>query len=224
MRSRSAPLAPGLTGLLSAHPLAALRRDENLGDPQPHPAFCLTTVGFWKEIEGDWSAGPMWENDVGTMTDVGGELLVTLREQDLPWRPILRTNTDNIHPVWFGVYEHRIYHHGAGFRPRVSRLDILRAPDVYGTVNPTGPAIDPAPKRRDRARPRLAKRRGTASGQIRGAPAALRHWMRQRTEARDQRRRDRRLHRDERQAERVFSWIVEDDDFYLRLDRAAADD
>src|SRR5205814_5194913 len=46
-------------------PLVAVRRDENLGDPQPHPSFCLTTVGFWKRIEGDWSMGHTWRNTAG---------------------------------------------------------------------------------------------------------------------------------------------------------------
>ncbi len=178
------PVGSWFDRLLSAHPLAALRRDENLGDPQPHPAFCVTTVGFWKEIEGDWSAGYMWENDVGTMTDVGGELLATLREQDLSWRPILRSNTNNIHPVWFGVYEHRIYHHGAGFRPRVSRLDILRAPDIYATVDPTGPAIDSGLEQRGRAHWRLGTRPRIGWRHIRRAPAALWNWLRHREVAR----------------------------------------
>jgi hypothetical protein len=217
------PVGSWFDSLLSSHPLAALRRDENLGDPQPHPAFCLTTVGFWNEIEGDWRAGYMWENAVGTTTDVGGNLLCTLRERNLPWRPILRTNTNNIHPVWFGVYEHRIYHHGAGFRPRVSRLDILRDPDIYGSVDPTGPiAVGLAPKHRP-VRFDLTKLGRTRLRDVRSAPAVLRDWLRRRGEARDERRRDRRLRRDERQAARVFSWIADDDgEFYLRLDSAAA--
>ncbi len=51
------PVAP--LGPLLAAPdrLVAVRRDENLGDPQPHPCFCLTTVGLWNDIGGDWSLG-----------------------------------------------------------------------------------------------------------------------------------------------------------------------
>jgi hypothetical protein len=188
------PIGAWFESLLSSHPLAALRRDENLGDPQPHPAFCVTTVGFWKEIEGDWRAGYTWENAFGTTTDVGGRLLQTLEERNLSWRPILRTNTNNIHPIWFGVYEHRIYHHGAGFRPRVSRLDILRDPDVYGSVDPLGTiGTDVVSDKRHRARFDLT-----------------------------QRRRDRQLRRDDRQAARVLSWLADGDGkFYLLLDSAA---
>jgi hypothetical protein len=103
----------------------AVRRDENLGDCQPHPLFCATTVGFWKDIEGDWRAGGAWINSAGReVADVGGNLMVKLRERGIEWLPLLRTNTSNPHPVWFGIYDHRIYHHGAGFQAtRVERVD-----------------------------------------------------------------------------------------------------
>jgi hypothetical protein len=119
------PLVPWLDEVLADHPLAAVRRDENLGDPQPHPSFCATTVGFWKEIEGDWLPGATWINTAGReVADTGGNLLLTLTESGTRWLPLLRTNTSNPHPVWFGVYDHRIYHHGAGFQAtRVERAD-----------------------------------------------------------------------------------------------------
>ena len=34
---------------LKQFPLIAVQRSENDGDPQPHPCFCITTVGFWKK-------------------------------------------------------------------------------------------------------------------------------------------------------------------------------
>jgi hypothetical protein len=121
------PIAPWIDDLLAAHPLAAVRRDENLGDPQPHPCFCVTTSGFWAEIGGDWRAGGTWVNNVGkTVTDVGGALLDRLRAHDTPWLPLLRTNTANPHPLLFGVYGHRVYHHGAGFRSVPTRVDLHR--------------------------------------------------------------------------------------------------
>ena len=36
---------------------------------------------------------------------------------------MLRSNRRNLHPLWFGLYEDLIYHHGAGFRPPLSRAD-----------------------------------------------------------------------------------------------------
>lgn len=106
-------------------PLAAVRRSENLGDPQPHPLFCATTVGFWKELRGDWAPGYPWVNEAGaTVTDVGGNLLFLLERAGVPWTPILRSNRRNLHPVFFGVYGDLVYHHGAGFRDvRTTRRD-----------------------------------------------------------------------------------------------------
>jgi hypothetical protein len=119
------PVTPWVEDIMRTVPLTAIRRDENLGDCQPHPSFCATTVGFWKEIEGDWRPGGTWINQAGReVVDTGGNLLVALRERGIEWLPLLRTNTYNPHPVWFGVYDHRIYHHGAGFQAtRVERVD-----------------------------------------------------------------------------------------------------
>ena len=109
---------------LSSYPLAAVRRDENLGDRQPHPCFAVTTVGFWREIDGDWRRGGTWINSLGKkVTDPGGNLLHQLEERQQDWLPLARTNTDNPHPLWFAVYGHIVYHHGAGFRRRISRND-----------------------------------------------------------------------------------------------------
>jgi hypothetical protein len=112
-----------LGSLLSSHPIAAVRRDENAGDLQPHPCFCVTTVGFWNEISGSWRPAP-WVTPSGVeVDDVGGKLLATLSERAIEWRPILRSNSVNVHPVLYGVYGKHVYHHGAGFRPPISRAD-----------------------------------------------------------------------------------------------------
>lgn len=119
------PLAGWVRDTLADVKLMAIRRDENLGDVQPHPSFCATTVGFWRDIEGDWLPGGTWINTAGReVADTGGNLLYKLRERNVQWLPLLRTNSYNPHPVWFGIYDHRIYHHGAGFQAtRVERVD-----------------------------------------------------------------------------------------------------
>lgn len=105
--------------------LIAIRRDENFGDVQPHPCFCVTTVGLWKRIRGDWGKGYSWINLSGNrVTDVGGNLLGKLREFQIPWHPLTRSHTTRLHPLWFGIYGNLIYHHGAGSRDAVSRLDV----------------------------------------------------------------------------------------------------
>lgn len=107
------------------YPLLAIQRKENIGDKQPHPSFCVTTVKFWNEINGDWKAGYSWKNSEGEMvTDVGGNLLEKLEKANVEWYPMLRSNKNEMHDLWFGVYEKMIYHHGAGFRNTVSRIDL----------------------------------------------------------------------------------------------------
>jgi hypothetical protein len=111
------------TMLLANAPLAAVRRDENAGDIQPHPCFCVTTVGFWNEIEGDWRNGSWLTAEGTTANDVGGTLLAILESRSIEWRPILRSNVVNLHSVFYGLYEQHVYHHGSGFRPPIARAD-----------------------------------------------------------------------------------------------------
>jgi len=110
---------------LNEYPLVAVLRRENDGDIQPHPSFCVTTIKFWKEIDGDWKQGFGWKNTRGEkVTDVGGNLLKILDEKKIDWYPMLRSNRRDLHPLWFGLYEDLIYHHGAGFRPPLCRADL----------------------------------------------------------------------------------------------------
>jgi hypothetical protein len=110
------------------HALAAVRRDENAGDVQPHPCFCVTTVGLWNEISGDWRPGAWLTAEGVEAQDVGGRLLSILGERSIDWRPILRSNAVNLHPVLYGIYEGHVYHHGAGFRPPIARADEANVP------------------------------------------------------------------------------------------------
>ena len=110
---------------LAAGKMVAIQRLENNGDVQPHPCFCATTVGFWREIKGDWKEGYRWKNKNGEeVTDVGGNLLGKLTALGVKWVPLLRTNRINLHPLFFGIYEDAIYHHGAGFRKGECRVDM----------------------------------------------------------------------------------------------------
>jgi hypothetical protein len=108
---------------LARAPLLAVRRAENDNDPQPHPCFCVTRVGTWRSLGGDWSVGPL----VGTSKeDVGGRLLQQLELTNTPWVEVLRSNRRDLHSVFFGIYGDVIYHHGAGFRPPVARADLVQ--------------------------------------------------------------------------------------------------
>lgn len=119
------PIGRYLEEKLSKYALIAVQRKENDGDMNPHPSFAATTVGFWKKIEGDWYPGYSWKNCHGSeVSDTGGNLLKILDEHKVNWYPLNRTNRTNIHPLWFGIYDDVVYHHGAGYRMPISRLDL----------------------------------------------------------------------------------------------------
>lgn len=120
-------LTPWLQETLQEYPLLAVQRREILDDRRPHPCFCATTVGFWKEIGGDWRRAEWVAPDGRVHDDVGSKLMIQLEDIGAKWLPLVRSNTWNLDPVWFAVYGHRVYHHGAGFRAPISRVDIDRA-------------------------------------------------------------------------------------------------
>lgn len=124
---------PPVRELLATAPLVAVRRSENLGDPQPHPCFAVCSVGFWKRFQGDWAwGGKTWINSVGLeRQDAGGRVLAKLEEQDIPWHPLERSNAVDLHPVLFGVYADIVYHHGAGFRSAGTSVDHHIARTLY---------------------------------------------------------------------------------------------
>jgi hypothetical protein len=98
-------------------PLMAVRRAENVDSPQPHPCFCVTSVGTWRGLRGDWSAGPLWPGGQGhEVTDVGSLLMRKLEIEGLSWVQLLRSNRNNPDPLYYAVYGGLVYHHGAGFR------------------------------------------------------------------------------------------------------------
>ena len=188
-----APLMPFLRSELERHPLVAIRRDENNGDRQPHPSFCATTAGLWRDLPGDWRRGHTWTNPQGkAVTDVGGNLLGLLDEAGIDWYPMLRTNRVNPHPLQFGVYEDLVYHHGGGFRQTAGGR-LWRA-SVEDRLNST-------------LRGRLAARlpRKGLGGRIRKTVNPVRRY--------------RHALRDELAAvnERVFELIQSDERFYLQL-------
>ncbi len=115
---------------LGQAPLVAVRRAENVADPQPHPCFCVTSVGAWRELRGDWSGGYTWPGHRGKLvTDVGGNLLRALELSGTPWVPVLRSNGVALDPLFFGIYGDVVYHHGAGFRAgELSRAHLDQAP------------------------------------------------------------------------------------------------
>ena len=130
-----AELEPFIEENLRRVPLAAVVRHED-GDRQPHPLFTVTTVGFWKQVNGDWEKGYTWFSTTRNkdITDVGGNLLYLLESRGLEWQPILRTADLEGHPVYYGVYGNVVYHHGAGFRSwKSSQADVAAFDELTTT-------------------------------------------------------------------------------------------
>jgi hypothetical protein len=152
---------PLIAAGLKDAPLLAVRRAENGGDPQPHPCFCVTRVGTWKSLSGDWTKGYMWKDLNGeSKTDVGANLMRQLELSGMSWSPVLRTNRHNPHPLFFAVYGDVVYHHGAGFRSPISRVDTLGLPPVPDLDVPlVGPLARRLGRARRQARSRSIERR-----------------------------------------------------------------
>jgi hypothetical protein len=190
------PIAPLDAGCLAGTPLAAVRRDENLGDRQPHPCFCLTTVGFWFDVGGDWRRGHTWTTETGDeVTDVGGNLLGILEAAGIAWHPLLRSNRLDLDPLWFGIYGDLAYHHGAGFRAPLARRDELPGRETVRAAS--GAAVTPG----------WVPVLGRAERSARYRVARRRH------------RRDveRSVEAGRRLSDEVFGWIETDDEFYRRF-------
>ncbi len=120
---------PRVLDELRANALVAIQRRENDGESHPHPAFCATTVGAWRELGGDWSDGDLWRKSSGHLTtDAGANLPRLLAEKGRTWAALTRTNTVDLHPVLFGVYGGIVYHHGAGSRHAFTRRDMADIP------------------------------------------------------------------------------------------------
>ncbi len=142
--------------------------------------------------------------------DVGSRLMLELEERGIDWQPMLRTNTKEVHPVWFAVYGHRIYHHGAGFRPPISRVDIDKAysgpwrPMEQQSLGMLVTALRRKPSLVLSIRPRHLT---TARRAVRRTLVQVRtRWT---------------VKRADKQSDRMFGEILNDPSFYRRLDGAA---
>lgn len=125
---------PLIESALAESELVAVRRAENLDEPQPHPCFCASTVGAWKGLAADWTAGYSWRPGI---SDVGGNLLRRLELSGAAWTEVLRSNGDRLDPLNFGIYGGVIYHHGEGFRGG-GLSPIHRAAAPRGETGPLG--------------------------------------------------------------------------------------
>ena len=122
------PILPAddyIARVLQRCPLGAVIRDENAGDQQPHPCFCFTTVEFWKSHNLHWGLDRVDSPSFPRRVDIGGWLLQYLKHNDIEWHRMRRTHSLRDHPVFFGIYDSLVYHHGAGYRKPQTMDDVL---------------------------------------------------------------------------------------------------
>jgi hypothetical protein len=138
----------------------------------------MTTIGFWREIAGDWHSGYEWPDRDGVpVTDVGANVLAALERARIEWYRLYRVNSRDVHPLFFGLYGDDahgplVYHHGGGFRDslggRVTReaerqlkqsarfkaVSLLPKEGPFGAVRNR---LNPASKLRDSRREEIRK-------------------------------------------------------------------
>lgn len=118
MDSDAFPVSPCIEEVknrVNKYQLTAITRYENLGDCFPHPSFCATTMGFWKWLKGDWGHEDI-EINGRKRRDTGSKLYLQLKNAGIDWHRMKRTGQLWKHPIFFGIYNNEIYHHGAGSR------------------------------------------------------------------------------------------------------------
>ena len=122
-----ADLIPYMESKLMQCPLAAFSwRVPERG--MPHPAFCFTTVGFWRRHALEWKLRPyagQWaaKRKRHYEVDTGGSVGYKLKKSGINWAHIPYCATEKQRqrktcPGLFTVLDNIVYHHGAGFRTR----------------------------------------------------------------------------------------------------------
>jgi len=123
-----APMDDYLDSRLGEYPMLTVCRKESVPYFHPHPSFTCATVRFWKELGSTWQ--PRYGKSVNH-NDTGSQLKDKMERLGVKCYPLLRTNKNNPHPLWFGIYDDLIYHHGAGFRLPISKFEAADAGGVW---------------------------------------------------------------------------------------------
>jgi hypothetical protein len=129
------PILPNWVAVVDANlninPITAIQRRENLAptngcspETHPHPCFFVTTVKFWKDNNLRFEVVPTAGYNIG-------EWLIN---KGLDFTKILRSNSVNLHPLYFGIYGNIIYHHGCGNRRVYDGIDICLRPNLNAGV------------------------------------------------------------------------------------------
>ena len=102
-----------LEGLSEREPVAAVQRLEN-GDTHSDRSFMAFSSRAWRQHRFDFANGPK---------DAGCRISAYLDSRGLSWRRLTRSNAWNPHSLTAGLYDSAIYHHAAGGRLPLYRIN-----------------------------------------------------------------------------------------------------
>lgn len=90
-------------------------------DNFPNPAFAMIHRSFWRIGQSSFAFyNPRCAYKRGgksiSRSQSGAGILAELRMREKKFLPLLRTNRWNPHPIMCGIYDHNIFHFGAGSR------------------------------------------------------------------------------------------------------------
>ncbi len=111
--------------------VVGILRRENGDVLLPHPSCTMLPRSFLEQHP--FSFSPDTDGTRGFRTflrtsgqaaDTGIRLAYLLATENLPWRPILRSNRRELHPLIAGIYGDAVFHLGAGARASLFRRDL----------------------------------------------------------------------------------------------------
>jgi len=70
-------------------------------------------------------------------------------DNKIDWYPLNRSNKINLHQIYFGIYDDLVYHHFAGSRDKITRVDRKKAGQTQFVKNPTKKMIENLEKIKD---------------------------------------------------------------------------
>ena len=92
----------------------------------PHPAF-YAFRGEYLNQRLDLAMGEMSEDG---HSNWWGLLIKWFKESNVDWYALERSNKINLHSLYFGIYDDLVYHHYAGSRDRITRVDRKKAKEL----------------------------------------------------------------------------------------------
>jgi hypothetical protein len=133
--------------------IAAVLRRENLDTVLTHPSGLLLPADFVAAHpfsftpDGDGTAEfRAFLRTTGQAADTGVRLAYLLHRDGIPWRPLLRSNRVDLHPIIAGVYDDAVFHAGGGLRAATRFRRDLAASRIHRLTRPIERVPTPRPE------------------------------------------------------------------------------